>query len=183
MRQLLRALRNSLRICIDGMLKSLIAETGLFSSGMAALFRVRFQRERRSLEALALTCGAEYTASANDYGFERAFSRQLESKIRRDDAAIGLTTSGSSLNVLHGLKKARELGAITVAFTGGSGVKDLEGVRAKKFVDYVLAVPLDPTQKENVALIQAAHLAAGHFICDYVDEKITTFDQQQDVKS
>ena len=65
----------------------------------------RFLRERRALPALALTTDSStITAIANDYGFDRIFVRQIEALGRPGDVAVGISTSGSSANVLAGLQ-------------------------------------------------------------------------------
>src|SRR5688500_14676879 len=82
----------------------------------------RFLRERRALPAIALTTDSStVTAIANDYGFERVFVRQIEALGRTGDVAVGISTSGSSANVLAALQCAKSRGLKTVAFTGGSG--------------------------------------------------------------
>ena len=82
----------------------------------------RFLRERRALPAMALTADTtQVTAIANDYGFDRVFVRQIEAHGRPGDVAVGISTSGTSANVLPGLQYAKSRGLKTVAFTGGSG--------------------------------------------------------------
>ena len=82
----------------------------------------RFLRERQALAAIALTTDAStMTAVANDYGFDRVFVRQIEALGRPGDVAIGISTSGSSANVLAGVQYAKSRGLKTVAFTGGNG--------------------------------------------------------------
>ena len=64
----------------------------------------RFLRERRALAAMALTADTTaMTAIANDYGFDRVFVRQIEAHGRPGDIAVGISTSGTSANVLAGL--------------------------------------------------------------------------------
>src|SRR5262252_3863939 len=71
---------------------------------IAAEFVGRFAFDRPALPALALSVNTScVTAIGNDYGFEQVFSRQLEALARSGDVAIGLSTSGSSPNVIHGI--------------------------------------------------------------------------------
>src|SRR5499427_2880432 len=71
---------------------------------IAAEFVGRFAFDRPALPALALSVNTScVTAIANDYGFDQVFSRQLEALARSGDVAIGLSTSGSSPNVIHGI--------------------------------------------------------------------------------
>ena len=75
---------------------------------LAAELTGRFQLERRALAGLALTANAaSMTAIANDYSFEQVYARQVESLGVRGDAAIGITTSGRSRNVVCALEVAR----------------------------------------------------------------------------
>lgn len=126
---------------------------------IAAEWTGRLGVERPPLPAIALAASpAELTAIGNDYGFERVFARLVEAHGEPGDVAIGLSTSGTSPNVLAGLEEARRGGLATLALTGRDGGK-LPG-RA----DLVLVVPSDDTQR-----IQEAHLAILHAICEVVD--------------
>lgn len=127
---------------------------------LAAEFVCRFKLERRPLAALALTTDTSFlTACSNDYSFDDIFTRQIEAFVKKNDICIGISTSGNSKNVVNGLKKAKELGAITIAFTGGNGGK------IKEFADISFVVPISNTPK-----IQEAHIAVGHTICDLVEK-------------
>src|SRR4029450_13488209 len=78
--------------------------------------------KRRPLPALALTTDtALLTAISNDRDFARVFGDQLRTLARPGDMALALSTSGQSPNLLHGLEVARDLGLLTVAFTGKDG--------------------------------------------------------------
>ena len=78
---------------------------------IAAEFVGRFHNERRSLPAIALTTDTSIlTAVGNDYSFDRVFSRQVEGLGDPGDVLWGISTSGSSPDVLEALKIAREKG-------------------------------------------------------------------------
>ena len=122
----------------------------------------RFLRERKALPAVALTTDTSaITAIANDYGFDRIFVRQIEAHARPGDVAIGISTSGSSANVLAGLQFAKSRGLTTVAFTGGSG----GAIGAA--VDVHVNVPHDVTPR-----IQEVHRTLIHAVCDVVEQQI-----------
>lgn len=130
------------------------------SQHLASEFVGRFQRERNPLPVISLTTDTSIiTSLSNDYNFEIIFSRQIEAMGEKGDLAIGITTSGKSKNVILGLKKAREMGLKTIAFTGEGGR------RLKNFVDICLVVPSSTT-----ARIQEAHITIGHIICELVEE-------------
>jgi D-sedoheptulose 7-phosphate isomerase len=121
---------------------------------------VRFRIDRAPLAAIALTTDTSaLTAAGNDYGFEHIFERQLRGLGRRGDIFIGISTSGRSPNVIAVLKAARELGIVTVGFTGQSG-GDM-----RSLCDVLVAAPSDET-----ALIQQIHITALHAVCAIVED-------------
>ncbi|MFH1824314.1 MAG: D-sedoheptulose 7-phosphate isomerase [Candidatus Firestonebacteria bacterium] len=129
---------------------------------IAAEFVVRFIKERKSLPALALTVNTSVlTASANDYGYKYVFSRQVESLVKPDDVVIGISTSGSSPNVIEALKKAKEIGAKTIGFTGKNKCP-IEGI-----VDICIKIPSDKTYH-----IQEGHIVVLHLICKLAEDKL-----------
>ena len=132
------------------------------SQHMAAEFVGRFSKDRRSLASISLTENmASITAIANDYQYELIFARQLEGLSQPGDVAIGLSTSGSSPNVLAGLKKAKELGLATVGLTGGTG-----GAMRER-CEICIVVP-----SKETARIQEAHLTIGHILCALVEHAV-----------
>jgi len=89
---------------------------------LSAELVVRLKSERPGLAALALTTNPSVlTAAGNDYGFERIFSRQIESLVAKQDVLVALSTSGNSPNVIRGLEAGHTRGAYLVAFTGETG--------------------------------------------------------------
>ncbi len=128
---------------------------------LAAELVVRLQTERPGLAALALTTNPSVlTAAGNDYGFERIFSRQIESLVAYNDILVALSTSGKSPNVVRGLEAGRARGAYLVAFTGETG-----GQLASK-VDLLLNVPSVDAQR-----IQECHITIGHIACSLIEQK------------
>src|SRR5437660_4563083 len=72
---------------------------------IAAEFVGRYRKERRALPVMALTVNTSaLTAIANDYGFEMAFTRQLEALAHTGDALIAISTTGNSPNIVHALR-------------------------------------------------------------------------------
>ena len=126
---------------------------------IAAELEARFLRERRALPCHALTTNTStLTAIGNDYGYERTFSRQLEAYCRKGDAAVGISTSGNSPNVLEGIKTARKIGAVTIGLTNEKGGK------LKGLADLCVRVPSTDTQR-----VQECHMAVGHILCDIIE--------------
>ena len=80
-----------------------------------------FQLERKPLPAMALTCNSSViTAIGNDYGFDEVFARQLRGLARAGDVVVGIPTSGRSGNVVAAFKAAKNIGALSIAFTGAA---------------------------------------------------------------
>jgi D-sedoheptulose 7-phosphate isomerase len=128
---------------------------------IAAEFLSRFKLDRSPLPAIALTTDSSVlTAIGNDYGFADVFERQVRGLGRPGDVFIGLSTSGRSENVLAALRAARDLGLVTVGFTGSGG--DMRGL-----CDFICAAPSDDT-----ALIQQVHLVAAHVVCLLVEQDL-----------
>lgn len=126
---------------------------------IATEFSVRYRADRRALPAMALTAeGATLTATGNDLGFERIFARQIEALGRPGDVAMGISTSGRSLNVVQGLSQARSQGLMPVALGGG------DGGQLRGLADPCLLVP-----SRTVARIQEMHLVLGQMLCGAVE--------------
>ena len=82
---------------------------------------------------------ANLTAIANDVGTEVIFLRQLIAQARPQDMAVGISTSGSSRNVIVALEEARKRGLATVALTGYDGGEVLR----RRLADFPLVVHSD----------------------------------------
>jgi D-sedoheptulose 7-phosphate isomerase len=126
---------------------------------LAAEFVNRFQVERPPLAALALTTDTSIlTSIANDYDFEEVFAKQVRALGRTGDAALGISTSGHSANVVQGLTTARAMGLKTLALSGGHGGPVAQAA------DLAIVVP-----SQNTPRIQEVHITVGHILCDLVD--------------
>jgi D-sedoheptulose 7-phosphate isomerase len=129
---------------------------------LAAELVVRLRTDRAGLAALALTTNPSVlTAAGNDYGFERIFSRQIESLVAKHDVLAALSTSGNSPNVIRGVEAGRARGAFLAAFTGETG-----GALADK-VDLLLNVPSKDAQR-----IQECHITVGHIACSLIEKLV-----------
>ncbi len=122
----------------------------------------RFYLDRKPVPALSLTVNtSSLTAIANDYSYADIFSRQLEGIGQAGDVAVGISTSGSSENVVRALEVARRMDLITVGFTGrkGGAVKELS--------DHWLGIDSEVTPR-----IQEGHIFAGHVICEFAEREL-----------
>lgn len=130
---------------------------------IATEFISRFYTERPGLNAEALTVNTStLTAIGNDYSFERVFVRQLQAKAKNGDMVIGISTSGSSKNVLEALRYAGKNGIMSVLLTG-----NFEDLKLNEAADYIIKVPSMITPR-----IQEAHIFIGHVIAEYVEYKM-----------
>jgi len=119
----------------------------------------RFLMERKSLAALALSTDTSVmTSIANDYSFERIFSRQVEALGREGDVLLAISTSGTSPNVLKALEQANLLSMVTIGMTGSDPAK------MSSLCDICMSVPgrLAPR-------IQEVHHLALHLICEIME--------------
>ncbi len=126
---------------------------------IAAEFVNRYLIDRPPLPAIALTTDTSVlTSIANDFSYDQVFEKQIKAIGGSGDAAIGISTSGTSSNVIRGLQAARELGLITIGI-GGPVESPM-----KNECRYYLAVHGGPTPR-----IQEVHLLIGHTIVELVD--------------
>ena len=136
---------------------------------LAAEFVNRFIIERPPLPAIALSTDTSIiTSIGNDYDFSEIFSKQIRAIGQAGDVAWGISTSGSSPNIIKAIEVAKKIGMVTIGLTG----KD--GGQIAKMVDYSLNVSSNSTPR-----IQEVHITAGHVICEMIDFKLF---QRPDVK-
>ena len=122
----------------------------------------RYLKDRRALSAIALTTDPSIvTAVGNDLGFDEVFRRQVEAHGRKDDVAIGISTSGRSPNVIKALEAARANGLVTIALTGEGG-GELPGR-----VDHLIDVPSTDTPR-----VQEVHGLVVHLLCQIAEEEL-----------
>lgn len=124
------------------------------SQHLAAEFVSKLNMDRNPLPALALTTDTSaLTAIGNDYGFEKLFERQVQALANSQDVVIGISTSGTSENVLNGLRIAHQKGCVTALLTGENFSNNSE-----------LEVIIQVASKKT-ATIQEIHIQLGHMIC------------------
>jgi D-sedoheptulose 7-phosphate isomerase len=129
---------------------------------LAAELVSRLKLERPAIAALALTTNTSLlTAIGNDYKFDLVFVRQVEAFGRAGDVLIGISTSGSSENVIKAVEFARMEGIKSIALTGAKG-----GRLAEK-VDLAIKIP-----SANVQRIQECHITVGHILCDLIESAL-----------
>ena len=129
---------------------------------IAGEFVSRFMFDRPPLKALALTIDTSIlTAVGNDYGYEKVFSRQIETLGDKGDVFIVYPTSGKSKNILMALKEAKSKHLTCI------GMTENHGGEFKDLCDLTIDIPSSETPH-----IQEGHLIAGHILCGLVEEAI-----------
>jgi D-sedoheptulose 7-phosphate isomerase len=125
----------------------------------------RFERERPSLPAIALTTdSATLTSIANDYSYHEVFSKQIRALGQPGDVLLAISTSGNSANVIQAIQAAHDREMTVVALTGRDG-----GGMASLLLpeDVEIRVPSTST-----ARIQEVHLLTIHCLCDLIDSQL-----------
>jgi D-sedoheptulose 7-phosphate isomerase len=162
-------LEDSAKLCINCLKNN--GKIILFGNGgsagdaqhIAAELVGRYKNERKGLPALALTTDTSaLTCIGNDYGYNMIFSRQVEALANKKDLVIGISTGGTSENVIKGLEIARQIGCKTIGFSGRGGGEFNE------ICDINIIVPA-----EDTARIQEMHILIGHIICQLIDTEFT----------
>jgi D-sedoheptulose 7-phosphate isomerase len=153
--------QSSLQALKDGRKIILAGNGGSFADAqhLSAEFTSRFMFDRAPLASLALgTNNSAISAIGNDYGYEKIFSRELESIANSDDIFIPISTSGNSPNIIEAIKVANKKNVRVMALTGETGGK-LKGLCE------CMCVPSTDT-----ARIQECHIMIGHIVCGLVEE-------------
>jgi len=170
MGQLADQITMATNLCIDSLTnggKILIFGNGGSAADaqhIAAELVGRYKTERRGLPAIALTTDTSaLTSIGNDYGYEQVFRRQVEALANPGDVVIGISTGGSSSNVLNALKLANDIGCQTVGFSGRDGGK------MNAVCNVNLVVPGEDTPR-----IQEMHIFIGHTLCHLIENNIGT---------
>ena len=132
------------------------------SNHIAAEMAVKLKQERSPIAALSLTLDSSaLTATANDFGFDQIYQRQVRALGYAGDVAVGLSTSGNSDNIINGLKKAKRMDMFTVGLSGETGGK------MKDHCDIMINVPhTDPGR------IQEMHITLGHIYVGMLEQRL-----------
>ena len=78
---------------------------------------------------------------------------------KRGDGLIGFSTSGNSANLIAAFAQAKEMGLVTIGFSGGNGGK----MKTSGVCDHCLVVPT-----ASIHRIQECHVTAYHILWDLV---------------
>ncbi len=122
----------------------------------------RFKKDRASLPAIALTTDTSIiTSIGNDYGFDKIFSKQVEALGKSGDIFIGISTSGSSKNLIEAINIAKKKNVKTISLLGRSGGE------ISKISDISLIVP-----SNNTPRIQETQGTIIHILCNLIEQEM-----------
>ena len=164
-----KSIGTAANICIESLKKG--NKILLFGNGgsaadaqhIAAELVGRYKTERKGLSAIALsTDTSAITSIANDYSYLQVFDRQVEALAHEGDVVIGISTGGSSPNVISALKLANDLGCKTIGLSGKGGGE------FNSLCDVNIIVPSEDTPR-----IQEMHIVIGHTICHLIDQEFS----------
>ncbi len=127
---------------------------------IAAELTGRYKKDRQAIAAIALsTDTSALTAIANDYGYEYVFSRQIQALAHKGDVLLGISTSGSSPNIISALKEAQKHQCVLIGLSGKGGGA------MKEICDINIIIPSDDTPR-----IQEMHILIGHILCQIIEQ-------------
>lgn len=101
------------------------------------------------------------TAWSNDVAYEDVFAEQLHGLIRRGDVLVAFSGSGNSENVLRAVRMARQVGGITIGFSGYAGGE------LSTMVDVPVVVP-----NHCMEQIEDVHMTLCHLTCTALRERM-----------
>jgi len=164
------AIEKAALMCIDCLNKG--GKIILFGNGgsaadaqhIAAELVGRYKNERKALSAISLSTDTSIlTSIGNDFGYDAVFQRQVQAIAKPNDVIIGISTGGTSDNVIRGLTAAKNIGCDTIGFSGRDGGK------FNQICTLNVIVPANET-----ARIQEMHILIGHTICQLIDLEFTS---------
>lgn len=122
----------------------------------------RWRLNRRALGATAISDVGHLTCVANDFGYENVFSRYLEGVARAGDVLVGISTSGTSKNILKACETAKQKGMKVVSLTGK--VDSQIG----KLADVDICTP----GGQYADRVQELHIKVIHILIELVERKL-----------
>ena len=132
------------------------AQAQHFAAELTGRFKIP---QRKALPVIALNADPVLlTAWANDVGYDKVFSRQVEAFGQPGDALILISTSGKSKNLIEASKAAQRIGITSLALLGKNG-GDLA-----KLAGHSVVIPAMDT-----ARIQEIHILVLHLVCELVE--------------
>ena len=122
----------------------------------------RFRKDRPALAAVSLTDVSHMSCVANDYGFEKVFSRAVEAIGKENDLLLAISTSGRSPNILAALKAAKKKKMKCITLSAG------EGNKLKSLTDIKILVPFSGYSDR----IQEIHIKIIHTFVHLIEKQL-----------
>jgi D-sedoheptulose 7-phosphate isomerase len=113
----------------------------------------RFRNDRPAIPAIAISDSGYITCAANDFGFDKVFSRFISAMGKRGDVLVAISTSGNSPNVIEAAKEARDQNIKVIGLTGKDGGKLSELCDLEIRAPYSLYA--DRTQELHIKIIHS----------------------------
>ena len=169
------ALPESIAMAADTLVNALVNGQKILSCGnggsagnamhFASIMLNRYQRERPSLPAIALTTDSNtLTAISNDDNYDQVFVKQIKALGQSGDILLAISTTGNSSSIVEAIKAALSRDMLIIALTGHDG-GEMAGLLSA--TDVELRVP-SPTSTH----IQEVHLLIIHTLCDLIDNRL-----------
>ena len=121
----------------------------------------RFRDDRPALAVQSMADPTHMTCVANDYGFEKVFSRGVEAWGKSGDALVVFSTSGKSPNLIAAVEAARQRRLSVVGLLGR------DGGALKSACDHVIVVPGTTSDR-----IQEVHIKIVHLLIELIEKKL-----------
>lgn len=122
----------------------------------------RFRRDRDALPVMAISDASHMSCTANDFGWEKVFSRYLAAHGRAGDFLVAISTSGKSANVLEAAREAKGRGMKVIALTGK--VDSALG----RISDYDVCTPAGKYSDR----VQELHIKVLHIFVEIIERKL-----------
>ena len=129
---------------------------------LATEFVSKFYKDRHAFNAISLTSNnALITALSNDFGYDNAFSRQIEAIGKKGDVLTALSTSGNSKNIIQSINVANEMELTTIGLTGQ------KECQMDNLCNILVKIP-----SQETPIIQECQMTLGHLICKIVEDEL-----------
>ncbi|HEX8517733.1 MAG TPA: D-sedoheptulose 7-phosphate isomerase [Bacteroidia bacterium] len=123
----------------------------------------RFRDDRAALPAISISDPSHISCVANDYGFDKIFSRFIEGLGNKGDVLLAISTSGNSANVINAVNAAKNKGLYVVALTGKDGGKLAE------LCDVEIRAP----QSNYADRVQEIHIKVIHSLIAIIERSVS----------
>jgi len=121
----------------------------------------RFRKDRPALAALAISDPSHLTCVANDFGYDKVFSRAVEGWGKKDDVLLAISTSGNSPNIIEAVKAAKLHGMKVIGPLGKGGGK------LASEVDFPFVIDSDVSDR-----IQEMHIKLIHMFIEGIERSL-----------